>query len=306
MSISLVIIDYYSAGRTLRFVRDFTAYCGLIECHFIIIDNSCDEHNYYALTDGEEENVKINNFGECYINNNVVVYRSRNNGGFAKGNNTGFLLSQHLFSDPYILFSNNDILFDERFKLDELIRCFEYDSSVSVVGPVVIGLDGKMQSPYKYQNIYQRWCWKLFFWPFDKLLRPGKKNEGDIIEVSGSCFVYRIIGAFMLCKSVDLSECGAFDENTFLYAEEMILSERMSNIGKKFYYFNGCTVIHEGGLTTKKASNDVERLREKFKSEIYYYTKYKDASKFSTIIARLCLEIFILKKSICKHIWRNR
>lgn len=163
----------------------------------------------------------------------IILVKSPHNGGFAKGNNLGAKVAQIVFKPEYLLFTNNDILFPEQIDINQLVRHLYESSNIAIVGPKILGLNGKPQSPARQVDIWHRWIYPMLFWPFGYYLKSiGKitQKSGDTIPNAVSGTVYRVMGSFMLCHSQRFFECGMFDENTFLYGEEMILSERLKKM----------------------------------------------------------------------------
>ena len=72
------------------------------------------------------------------------------------------------------------------------------------------------------------------------------------------------MGSFFIVKTQDFINCGMMDPNTFLYAEEIILSEKLKKINKQVYYFPSVTVLHEHGQTTSMHLNNNQMQKEKF------------------------------------------
>ena len=92
-----------------------------------------------------------------------------------------------------------------------------------------------------------------------------------------------------------------FDENTFLYSEECILSERLAKISKFCYYDSESLIIHEQGVTIKKFLNKKKSLKQEFISDKYYYLNYKKQSNliilFNFISFNLFLFLIFIKNS---------
>ena len=86
-----------------------------------------------------------------------------------------------------------------------------------------------------------------------------------------------------------------FDENIFLYCEEMILSERMRNKGYMTYFYPEWTIYHYHRGAHNPESEKIGRV-----SKTYYYREYRGASKLSLKISDmsyfLCKKIYRLKK----------
>ena len=63
-----------------------------------------------------------------------------------------------------------------------------------------------------------------------------------------------LAGAFMMIPKKILDTTGTFDENFFMYGEDIDLSYRIQKAGYKNYYFAGSSIIHFKGESTKKGS----------------------------------------------------
>lgn len=303
----VVIIDFLSAARTNKFVADFRNQKTELKPVFIIVDNAGDAENQSKLT-VEMRLCKVPGFSEgkvfCNTDEDIYVIIPGENLGFAKGNNVGFNLAQLLFRPQWVLFSNNDIQFTDGFRMDALIQDMINNPKIGVIGPKVVGLDGKPQTPCKELDLYQRWWKKLFLWPLDRLIYKIIKRTvipSDLEDSAKSGQVYRLIGAFLLCDGDKFIQVGQFDECTFLYAEELILAERMRNSGYITYYESNVELIHEGGYTTKKKFVPISKVAQRLESELYYYEKYKHVNRFEINMTKLLFKVYKTKLWIFKR-----
>jgi GT2 family glycosyltransferase len=82
----------------------------------------------------------------------------------------------------------------------------------------------------------------------------------------------------MVVDNNKLKEIDFFDENTFLYAEEPILSEKLIKKGYKTAYYNGVRIRHLHGFSTKTFGN-LKRFQLNLSSDLYYFSKYRNFSK---------------------------
>lgn len=96
-----------------------------------------------------------------------------------------------------------------------------------------------------------------------------------------------------------------FDENIFLYCEEMILSERMRNKGYMTYFYPEWTIYHYHRGAHNPESEKIGRVSKK-----YYYRKYRGASTISLKISDmsyfLCKKIYRLKKILDGTYFREK
>jgi GT2 family glycosyltransferase len=282
---------------------------------FIIVDNSCNNNSWNTLYKHVHEylNVAVN---EIHILDNIKTYqlngdcqiilaRSPYNGGFAKGNNIGAKVATKIFKPQYLLFTNNDILFNHQIDIKLLTRHMNDKSNIAVVGPKIVGLNGKPQSPAKKVDIYHRWIYPMMLYPLGNYISKISKvvqQSGDTIKNADSGIVYRVMGAFMLCDANKFYECGMFDENTFLYGEEMILSERLEHYGYKVYYEDVVCITHEGGYTTKESHKgvDINGTKRRFESEMYYYHDYCGIGNGIIGIAKALMVIYEFKVKLVR------
>src|SRR5690606_23067315 len=72
----------------------------------------------------------------------------------------------------------------------------------------------------------------------------GNLSEGQIPEVDV------LAGAFMMIKKTVLAITGGFDEDFFMYGEDIDVSYRIQQQGYKNYYYPGVTILHFKGKST--------------------------------------------------------
>ena len=97
-------------------------------------------------------------------------------------------------------------------------------------------------------------------------------------------------------------EIGYFDEKTFLYAEELIIAEKLINKNYLTYYDDNQVLIHEQGGTTKKSFNNLKKLSIMYNSEIYYYKNYLKYSDFRLNLSKALFNLYLLKIKLVTNI----
>ena len=311
--ISVVIIDYFSAERTFQYVNEYIKKIHE-ESTFIIVDNSNSDDNFNKL--GYFFRKEKSSIGKevllTYQQHDILLLQSPGNIGFARGNNLGAKKAMDFFNPEYILFSNSDIQFPDDFTVAPLIEVLRENQKVVMVGPKIVSLDGKQQSPNRYVPISERYVYHNLLWPLDSKISFLKKYMNimhDEIKDAPTGYVYQILGAFFMVESQKFKEISMFDENTFLYAEEEILSERASQFGYKVYYVSDITVIHEQGGTTGNLNDSIGKeikiIKWLLDSEMYYYSKYRGYNKFTIIICRIITNFYLWKRQIMLRIKRG-
>ncbi len=91
-------------------------------------------------------------------------------------------------------------------------------------------------------------------------LPEKENNEVDVLA-----------GAYMLVRRKAISLTGGFDEQFFMYAEDIDLSFRIRKAGFRNFYFAGTTIIHFKGESTLK---DLRYVRHFYEAMILYVRKH--------------------------------
>lgn len=264
--LSVIVVNYNNPDRTIRFIRE--------ECPKIKM-----EHSVIVVDNGSSP-VTVAKL-QMELSDAATVISNPENEGFARANNRGAQYAIEHLSPAFLLFVNNDIVFSSADVVDVLAAKLESLPDAGMIGPKVVGLDGRLQSPEPFMTFSQRNI--LPYW--GKFL----KRDYDYAERAQAGFHYRLMGSFMLMRAADFEACGGMDSATFLYAEEAILSERLRKIGKGVWYEPSVSVLHEHGVTTSKAFSRQRIRRMKLESEIYYYKTYRKVSFVEIAVARLTL-----------------
>ncbi len=211
--------------------------------------------------------------GDFPEESSVYILNSDSNLGFAKGNNLGAEFLRRVAPCEHLLFSNNDIILQQKTDLGLLTDLLDKDSSIGAVGPAVVGLDGHHQSPHRrVVTAYRQIGWILL-----SRLRKKRKQESEstiALPTPLEGFCYWVSGCFLIMRADVFEKVGGFDPDTFLYSEEPILAERLKAIGRKMYYCPAVCVTHMEGGTTKETFNKPHIKRLLVESNCIYYRKY--------------------------------
>ncbi|MBR4808978.1 MAG: glycosyltransferase family 2 protein [Bacteroidales bacterium] len=272
--IGIIVINFGNTERTVRFVKEECSKVAA-EHRVVVVDNGSGEAAVAEL--------------KAALEGLADIVPAKENLGFAKGNNLGADYAIRQFGADFLLFVNNDIVFTYPDLTDRLAAKLNELPEAGIIGPKVVGPDGRLQSPSPKATFSQRNLlpyWGKLVYSKGTLRRKMMVDyaetapEGPCATVSGCCF---------MVKAEAFAEAGMFDPATFLYGEEMILSARMKAIGKVTYYYPAVSVLHEHGATTRKYY-DRKRIRSmKFESEAYYYRKYEKTPGWQITLGRFTL-----------------
>jgi len=199
----------------------------------------------------------------------ITLVRNKTNRGFTGGNNDGVKVAR----GKYVVILNNDtVLEDERineipFILDSLGR---YD----VIGGRLIGMDGRIQPSGGYEPYplflflqFTVLCYKKIHLPWLREFYFSEWEDEDVQRVDWAS------GCFFAMRRDAFIELGGFDENIFIYLDEVDLHKRARKKGGKVYLYPQLVIKHYGQISW--GSNHHVGLRHNYNSAVYYLGKYK-------------------------------
>lgn len=193
----------------------------------------------------------------------VTVIRNKKNYGFGGGNNRGLRYVLEVGGFDYVWLLNNDTTVDEK-ALSALIAEAEKNGKAAFVGSVL----RYHADPGTIQAVGGG-----RFYPLIGLARLYMKNR-PVEELKGLGSedvlgrINYLMGASILIRGAALADVGLFDEDFFLYAEELDLIHRARKKGWEIAVAMDSHVFHKDSASTKD-------LRE-----LYYYYLYKNNMVF--------------------------
>lgn len=301
---AVIIVDYKSMSETCNYIKKF---CAMVKDYkdvcFVIIDNSNDVENYNVISKNFELVENLNDFNTdygkvleaksyTYLSCNIIALRGASNAGYAIGNNLGveYLRKVMKIEAKYILFSNNDIEFTNKISIDELLKPFSINPKIAVVGPHIIEKSGIQTSPRKKISIFKL----LVLYNINLIFGNKLKSKVDDVEYrNNSGETYWVMGCFFIVDREKFEKVGMFDNDTFLYSEEMILSEKLLKKGFLVYYYNDIEVFHNHGKTINKHVESNKNVECLYYSHKICCKKYRDANIVELKIADI---VFLLYK----------
>jgi N-acetylglucosaminyl-diphospho-decaprenol L-rhamnosyltransferase len=171
------------------------------------------------------------------------------NTGYAKANNQGWKAS----AGRYILFLNPDTLVSED-SLRLSVQAMEANSLRGALGIHMVdgsgaflpeskrGFPSPLTSLYKLSGLI-----RLF--PRSKII--ARYYQGHL-PVKQDNDVEVLAGAYLMVTKKILEQTGGFDEDFFMYGEDIDLSYRIKQLGYQNYYLAGSSIIHFKGESTRK------------------------------------------------------
>lgn len=271
MKLSIVIVNYNVKFFLEQCLQSIISSTTKFKFEIICVDNNSVDGSIRML----QEKFK-----------HVNLISNNHNVGFAKACNQGIKIAK----GEYILILNPDTLLEE----DTLEKALVFmDANPTAGGLGVKLIDGKGKYlpeskrgiPTPTAAFYKMSGLAKFFYPskiFGKYhLDHLSNNETHEVEI--------LTGAFMLLRKSILEKVGLFDEDFFMYGEDIDLSYRIIKSGYKNYYFPETQIIHYKGESTKKSS--IKYVFSFYKAMLIFANKH--FSKRSVSIFSLLLNFAI-------------
>lgn len=208
--------------------------------------------------------------------------QNKENVGFGKANNQGFSLAK----GKYILMLNPDTIVAE----DSIEKCIAFFNETPHCGAIGIKMidgvgnflpESKRAFPSILTSFFKLVGLARIF-PKSKLfnkyalghLSPNQNHEVDVLA-----------GAFIMLKKDVLQQINGFDEDFFMYGEDIDLSYRIQQAGYKNYYFAESSIIHFKGESSKRGNlNYVKMFYEAMSIFVNKHYKSGTATLFNILI----------------------
>jgi GT2 family glycosyltransferase len=199
--------------------------------------------------------------GSCDLFKNplskITFIWNKTNVGFAKANNQAFQTAK----GDYILFLNPDTILAEDC-LEKCISFLKTKNNNAALGIKMLDGSGnflpesKRAFPSPATSFYKLAGLSQLF-PHSKTF--ARYHLGNLSE-NKNHQVDVLAGAFMMIPTKILKKTGGFDEQFFMYGEDIDLSYRIQKAGFTNYYFAESTIIHFKGESTKKGTVDYVKI----------------------------------------------
>lgn len=261
MDLSIIILSYNT--------RDITDQC--LERLQVSVDR-CQKKNKNnievivldnASTDGSAEMIKSKH---QWVN----LIESKENTGYSRGNNIAFKKSIY----PVVLFMNSDIFVEE----DTICAALEYfkNPQCDVLGIGLKFANGSFQPsggnlPDPPNTIF--WITGISRIPIIReFTNPIHPTFKSFFESPTDVRVGWISGAFFMIKREVFASVGGFDENIFMYLEEIEFCKRANMAGFTVWYLPSVVVTHLHGASSQFDPSPA--LVRELKGLKYYFEKH--------------------------------
>ena len=271
IDVSICIVSWNTSSLIKQCLQSIYKFTSGISFEVVIVDN--------GSTDGTIEMIQTD-FPQCHL------IKSSENLGFTKGNNLAVKNS----SGRYILYLNPDTELISN-SIYMMVKFLDENSDYGAVGPRLVFQDRNIQyvcartfpTPKNQFNLLamlDRIFTKSKFFSTVEMRYWDHKSNRDIDCLSGACILTRK-------EIVDMD--GGFDENIFMYAEDVDFCYRILKSGWKIFYLADETIIHYAGSSSKKRDTTFFSTIMQRESNIYFLNKHFGKRKAIAFILAVLL-----------------
>ena len=197
-----------------------------------------------ATTDNSESMIK-DKFKE------VRIIKTKKRVGFAEGCNVLAKKSK----SKYIVFLNNDVTVEKRW-LEELFNTIKRHSNCVACQPKIRSLLQKEK--FEYAGAAGGFIDRYGF-PFCRG-RIFNHLEEDLGQYDDEIRIFWGCGVCLLVEKEFFMKIGMFDEDFFMYGEELDLCWRINLKGKEIWYSPKSVIYHIGSYSTKRKNKKTNLL----------------------------------------------
>ena len=250
MQLSVIILNYN--------VRYFLELCVLsvqkaiqnLEAEIIVVDNNSSDDSCTMMK------LRFPN---------IKLIENKENSGFPKGNN----IAVRDAKGEYICILNPDTIVAED-TFEKVLAFAKNKTDLGIVGCKLIDGTGNFL-PESKRGIPTPFVAFTKIFGLYKISTLFGKYYAQHLSQNQSGKVDILVGAFMVMKREFYNEIGGFDENCFMYADDIDLSYRALLLQKQNYYFHETTVIHYKGESTIRDQKYMKHFQEAMQ---FFYKKH--------------------------------
>lgn len=285
--IDVLILNYNDAETTLSYVNRVANYNVI---HKILIVDNCSTDD------------SVNLF-KSFKNKKVEVVESKKNGGYGAGNNIGIKYLIKKYDSDYILISNPDVIVEE----DTIIHLETFlrnHLDYAIAAPFMLDKNYKRQinTAFKIPGLYDYILSFDMFWTkyqsnsiYDNII----KEEADYKTVDG------VSGSMLMINAKNMMNYGMYDENIFLYCEEISLAIKLKKAKMKTALLPKYEFVHNHSISISKTYNsELKKQKLLVESKLYVIKHYYNANSFAYLCAWLMSKISIIETIIWSKVRR--
>jgi len=201
----------------------------------------------------------------------VTLIKNTSNIGFSKANNQAVKVAK----GTYVCILNPDtVVAEDTFKT--ILNFADTQTNLGIIGCRLVDGSGSFL-PESKRNI------PVVKIAIKKIFGNSQPYYASHIKEHDTAKVEILVGAFMILKRSLYDTLKGFDEDYFMYGEDIDFSYKSLNEGYDNYYFGGTTIIHYKGESTRR--NEIYLKRFYGAMQIFYKKHFKTNFFFDLVVS---------------------
>lgn len=276
MQLSVIILNYNVHYFLEQCILSVQKALEGIDSEIIVVDNASSDDSCEMMKDKFP---------------NIKLIKNATNLGFPKGNNIGVAQAK----GEYICILNPDtVVAEDTFSKILNFQLPTHNSQLGIIGCKLIDGTGNFL-PESKRGVPTPWVAFTKIFGLYKISNYFGKYYAQHLSDNESGKVDILVGAFMLMKRELYLKVGGFDENCFMYSDDIDLSYLVLKTGKSNYYYHETSVIHYKGESTVRDGTYMKRFREAMQ---FFYKKHFKKSWFFDVMMLFGTFVFSFLKKI--------
>ncbi|WP_075564498.1 glycosyltransferase family 2 protein [Ihuprevotella massiliensis] len=279
MQLSVIIVSY----NVRYFIRQCldslfrSSQVAAIDVEVFVVDNDSQDGTIAYLKDAFPSQLDASNDGA-----RLCLIANRHNVGFGRANNQAL---RHCKGE-YVLFLNPDTILTEHTLLDCLSAARE-QPKLGAIGVAMLQANGQF-APESRRGLPTPWVAFCRMSGLTKLFPKSRKLARyymSYLSQEETAPIDIVSGAFMFCSREALNEVGGFDEDFFMYGEDIDLSYRFLKAGYQNFYVP-TPIVHYKGESTHK--NSYRYVHVFYEAMLIFFQKHFPTSSLAIRIPVRC------------------
>jgi N-acetylglucosaminyl-diphospho-decaprenol L-rhamnosyltransferase len=249
MAVSIVIVNWNAREVLLRCLQSIRSTTTDQSIETIVIDNASHDDSRALIRQHFDW---------------VTLIENSTNIGFAAANNQGLQHSRN----PYILLLNPDTELQPNAL--QLLHQFMIDQPrCGAAGARLLNPDGTLQPSAFPMPSLRREVWRLLHLD---AIKPYALYPMSRWPIDAARSVDSVQGACVIVRRAALDQIGLFDEDYFIYSEEIDLCYRLRTAGWSIDWLPQAQVVHHGGQSTQQVADEI--FIRLYQGKIIFFRKH--------------------------------
>ena len=269
--LSIIILSYNTKNLILQclqsVIKQYKDDLEKKKFEIIVVDNNSADDSVSEISRLRKD------YGE---QSNFKLIKNKENVGFGKGANIGANGAR----GKYVLFLNSDTQVENDGFL-QMIEFLEKNPKIAILGGKLYNLDGSAQpSAGKFYNLFNLVVMLL---GLERLgfLRSSPNKIQKVDWVSGAC---------MMVRADIFEKLTGFDEQLFMYMEDMEMCFRAQKLGFMTYFYPNLRLKHKSW----GSSNRTFAIINIYKGILHFYSKHKTYFEYLIVKVLLVIKAVVL------------